>query len=127
MSTNRRIAKRNLAAQESLDFSGAGAVLGPQSCDVLVYIGTESPDARGGCGRYTIPGSGDTQRRACTDEPVACSSRTNIEEICTLLTFVILAVIRPFIASIHTVPRLVSWGRRHGRLRWTQVSSSAYG
>jgi hypothetical protein len=47
--------EKNLAPQGSLDFSRPNAVLEPQSCDVLVYMGIESPDASGGCGRFGIP------------------------------------------------------------------------
>jgi len=67
---NRRIARRNLAPQGGRDFKArervrmfARAVLEPQSCDVLVYMGTESPDARGGGGRFEVPG----KRRHSTD------------------------------------------------------------
>jgi hypothetical protein len=79
MSTNRRVMPENLAPRRSLDLSGLHAVLEPQSCDVLVYMGIESPSCKRGLAAKAYPGD-----LANIDKTIAASLRTgNIEEICT--------------------------------------------
>jgi hypothetical protein len=59
----------------SLDFSALRAVLEPQSCDVLTYVGIESPDASGGCRRLIYLRG---RRSSMNPSPVPCG-RENIE------------------------------------------------
>jgi hypothetical protein len=73
-------------------------------------------------GGFEFLGSGDTQRHACTDEPVTFSSQINIEEICTLniRDFGRLsALYREHACGTRTLPVLTGCGGKG----WTQVSS----